>query len=653
VVKDLVFVGSGWTDPEGGSGVRFFTDLGEDKKPEHIRIDNVETNGYRDKGIHIAGAGRSNSGFKDVRITNCEVHNIGDKGISSSGSKPPGDWPHKEIYVGHCKIYDNPGYSEPSSRGHHGNGIVLSAVDGAVVEFCEAYNNGWLCDTQGGGPVGIWTYDSHNVVIQFCEAYDNKSTGGDGGGFDIDGGCVNCIMQYNYSHDNDGPGYLICQYSGAREFKGNICRYNISENDSIGSRRPLGVIHFWSAGTSGGIQNSHVYNNTLYLGPATRAAGIKADSGEIFDTHIYNNIIMTVPGKRVINLSNTSGGWFFQNNCYWSSGGPLEIIWGDKTYTSLKSWRAETGQERLGGRDVGFEVDPKLVNPGGGGTIGDVERLTEVEAYKLQNSSPLIDTGIDAGKVFGIDAVCRDYYGTSIPLGGGYDLGAHEWSNVSASIPLCRYKFDEDKGETAKNSGMLGESHNGSLNKMDEGKRVAGVLGAALEFDGIDEDVSIPAFNLNSNSATITAWVKRNGKQDVFAGIVFSRDGETIAGIGSGSVGEPDWQSNHELYYTWNDTEDTWQFHSGLFMPDGKWVFVGLVLEPTKGTLYLSEDGKLASATNKVSHDIEEFNGVTRIGHDKKPNFPPRFFKGAIDDVRIYDRALSAGEIEELAGVAH
>ncbi len=225
---------------------------------------------------------------------------------------------------------------------------------------------------------------------------------------------------------------------------------------------------------------------------------------------------------------------------------------------------------------------------------------------------------------------------------------------AEAKLPLGWWTFDEMAGSTAKNSGSLGRRADGRLNNMNAGSRIAGVVGAeALLFDGIDDEVIIPALNLNSNTATICAWLKRDGEQAVYAGIVYSRDGDTIAGIGSGSTGKPDWKSNHELFYCWNDTEDTWAWHSGLFVPDNKWVFVALVLEPTKATLYLGQDGKIASATNTVKHDVEEFNGVTRIGNDLKPKFPPRFFKGAIDDVRIYRRALSAQEIEQLATAAN
>jgi hypothetical protein len=656
VVRELNFVGSGRTDPEGKSGILFFTDLTEDK-PEYIRVDKVDVSGYRQKGIHISGSRRSDSGFKDVRITNADIHDNGNQGIAASGSQPLGDWVHKGIYVGDCKVYDNAGIS--GKRGHSGNGIILSSVDGAVIEYCEAYNNGWLSDDPcGGGPIGIWAWDSKNVVIQYCEAYDNKTGNkADGGGFDLDGGCVNCVMQYNYSHGNHGAGYGIYQYNGAREFKNNVVRYNITERDGIKNKH--GGVNFWSTNSSGGMQNTRVYNNTIFIGDQTNGAGIVDFPDEegtcyVYDTEIYNNIILTTPGKKVVDIPNPQSRWSFRGNCYWTYGGDIQIRWGDSTYNSLNEWRVASGQERFGGVGVGFKADPKLIDVGAGGTIGDARGLATLNAYKLTSSSPLIDAGLDIESAFGIDAGNRDYYGTRIPNDGRYDVGAHELDKSAAGqIPLCWWKFEEGTGTVAKNSGSLGETCDGRLNNMDDDAWVEGVSGTALGFDGEDDDVSIGALNLNSNNATISAWVRRNGQEDVFSGIVYSRNGETIAGIGSGSTGEPDWEGNHELFYSWNDTKDTWAWHSGLIMPDKQWAFVALVLEPTKATLYLGQDGQLSSAVNTVKHDIEEFNGVTRIGHDKKPNFPPRFFKGTIDDVRIYERALSQEEIEDLAKLPH
>ena len=53
-----------------------------------------------------------------------------------------------------------------------------------------------------------------DIVIQYNESYGDKTAAGaDGGGFDLDGGTQEeSVMQYNYSHDNDRPGFLLCQY---------------------------------------------------------------------------------------------------------------------------------------------------------------------------------------------------------------------------------------------------------------------------------------------------------------------------------------------------------------------------------------------------------------------------------------------------------
>jgi hypothetical protein len=424
-IKDLIFVGAGRTADGDFSGIVVHTDLDTGAKLEYVRIDNVDVSGYRKTGILISADNPSNSGFEDVRITNAEVHNNGYAGISSSGYWPsdPSNRSHRAVYVGNCRIYNNAGV--PSMKPHSGNGIVLSGIDGAVIEYCEAYNNGWLCDAPGGGPVGIWAWEASNVVIQFCESHHNQTSGGDGGGFDLDGGCVNCVMQYNYSHDNEGAGYLICQFSGASEFRNNVCRYNVSENDGVGGRYPMGAINFYSSGSSGGIRDTLVYNNTVYVSSATRGPGIIAGD-ETYNTSIHNNIILTAPGKCVVRVGDTSGGYNFKGNCYWSSGAPLNIVWGNAIYTSLAAWRSATGQEKIGRSDVGFEIDPMLVAPGKGGTIACPNKLDRLTAYQLRVDSPLIDKGLDLKTIFGMDHGSRDFFKNSVPQGKGQDIGAHE-----------------------------------------------------------------------------------------------------------------------------------------------------------------------------------------------------------------------------------
>ena len=206
-VRDLVFVGSGRDDPGGADGISFHVDTDDGIRLEYIRIENVDVSAYHRAGIQISAGHPSGSGFEDVRITNSVVHDNGDRGIASSGYWPPNpaNRPHRDIYVGYCKVHDNPGIETKGS--HTGNGILLSAVDGAIIEYCEAFNNGALNSGTEGGPFGIWVWEASNVVIQFCESHHNRTNNGkDGGGFDLDGGSVGCILQYNYSHDNHGAG---------------------------------------------------------------------------------------------------------------------------------------------------------------------------------------------------------------------------------------------------------------------------------------------------------------------------------------------------------------------------------------------------------------------------------------------------------------
>jgi len=225
-------------------------------------------------------------------------------------------------------------------------------------------------------------------------------------------------------------------------------------------------------------------------------------------------------------------------------------------------------------------------------------------------------------------------------------LGLFLTSTAGAAEPnlVVWYEFDDPNAtRTTENSGSFGSSHDGTLRNMAPGDWVSGVTGTALDFDGINDYVSIPPLNLNSNTVTISAWIKRNGEQpEADTGIVFCRDGRTVAGLCFGH-GEG-WTVNHHLGYNWNDDPSGWDWDSGLFIPDNEWVFVALVIEPTKATMYLND----ASATNVLGHSIEEFDGVTLIASDGL--WGGRYFKGTIDDFRIYNRVLSAEDIASIAG---
>ncbi len=203
---------------------------------------------------------------------------------------------------------------------------------------------------------------------------------------------------------------------------------------------------------------------------------------------------------------------------------------------------------------------------------------------------------------------------------------------ANAGFLVGHWKMDETSGTTARDSS--GNNFHGTLTGTPQW--VAGKIDGALQLNGTTDYVTTPNIGLSSNTVTITAWVKRNGDQIGWAGIAFCRTG---AASGLGFSGN----AVNQLQYHWNDAAATYSFVSGLTVPDNVWAFVALVIEPSKGTLYLN--GSANSAINAVANTAGTL-GVINIGQDTAD--ATRRVKGLIDDVRIYSRALTPAQIQDL-----
>lgn len=423
-VRGLAVTGSGRT-VNTGSGVNFYTDLAGGIKLNYIRVDRVDASGFGQYGI-VIGSWNGSTGFSDVRVTYSNVHDNGLAGLSTYAQSP---YSHQNVYFGHLRSYNNPGV--PGLATNSGSGIVMGGVNGGIIELSLSRDNGWLCDAPEG-PVGIWAYDSDSIVIQHNESYRNRTNGiADGGGFDLDQNSRNSTLQYNYSHENDGAGFLLAHSPNDYNHRGNTVRYNISQND--GGKNSNGAIVIW-----GRTVGAEIYNNTVFVKPpvsgSTRGifiqnAGILTQDVE--NVHVRNNVFYTTGGLPVVEVTpdqlNGAIDLRFEGNNYYGGAYKPKIVWGVTTYYGLADWRSGQGQERLNGADVGSETDPQLTSAGNGGTIGNPDLLPTLSAYKLASTSPLIDKGLNLATTFGLNTGLIDFYSASIPYGAGYDVGAHEW----------------------------------------------------------------------------------------------------------------------------------------------------------------------------------------------------------------------------------
>jgi hypothetical protein len=414
-VSNLIFVGNGMHH-NSVSGVHFHT--GRNHDISGFNIKNVEARAYGHSGIDISIDAGSGSSLSNVKIDYAQVHNNHRNGINVSTGRANVN--HNWV-IQHVAAYNNLGDSHAGFV--TGSGIVVDGLDGALIQNNRAFNNG----AYGAAPVGIWAMRSNRVTIQNCESYNNHTrTSTDGGGFDFDWDVTNSVMQYNYSHGNDGPGFLLA--AGTHRSDNNIIRYNVTEND--GRRNGRGGIQLW-----GNVTNGKIYNNTVYTrwtGNSNTAAFYAHDGGsggkEPRNIQVINNVFTTTGGAKVVNLSSGTaahGSFTFRGNAYHSYNGSVRIQWGGSMYYSLTSWQNAKGQEKNGSTRTGYQGDPHLKSAGHGGTIGNTSRLRSLWAYQLQGSSPLINRGQSQPSYLS-STVGHDYFGDTALRGGRYDIGVDE-----------------------------------------------------------------------------------------------------------------------------------------------------------------------------------------------------------------------------------
>lgn len=404
-IRDLVFTGAGRKDGNATDGVLI-------TGTKNLVIDSLEISGFQHSGLHVQSS-------SNVKIERVYAHDNGFAGIHITGNtmNDPVKYDNANIYIGYCVAENNPG--DPSvSKGHSGNGILASSVNGGMIEYCEAFNNGWDMPWTGNGPVGIWIWDCTDFVIQHCISHDNKTNpvAADGGGFDLDGGVSNSVIQYCLSYNNQGAGIGLFEFGAAKPWENNVIRYNISHNDGLINAGSLAI---WRSETGGTMRNCEIYNNTFYN-----------DTIKGLSLWVYNNW----PGFRFRNNIFVYKGSFlfpgqkladelFQANCYWNLSGNTEIA----GYKNLSEWAKATGNEIVDGNIVGFYADPLLQDPGSC-NLRDPEKISveNLSAFWLKPGSPLIDRGLDLKKLFSLDPGRRDMVGTPIPQENGFDIGAIE-----------------------------------------------------------------------------------------------------------------------------------------------------------------------------------------------------------------------------------
>lgn len=241
-----------------------------------IQIDNLKIIGDG----NLQASGRTTAGIiighdAPGDISWLRIYNVNVSGFTEAGiflfrgkySQNQTGW-IKDVKVQVCTLHDNDGY--PGLFTPSGSGLVLSGVQGGLVEDVEAYHNGAQNTNPGGGPVGIWAYDADQIVFNRCNSHDNLSQNNDGGGFDFDIGVTNSVMQNCRSYNNWGPGFEACALT--QDINNGGATSNVTVKDSISENDGWGK-HFASVGvfpddTQTTVQDFTVSNVTIIVNDA-------------------------------------------------------------------------------------------------------------------------------------------------------------------------------------------------------------------------------------------------------------------------------------------------------------------------------------------------------------------------------------------------
>jgi len=179
-----------------------------------------------------------------------------------------------------------------------------------------------------------------------------------------------------------------------------------------------------------------------------------------------------------------------------------------------------------------------------------------------------------------------------------------------------------------------------------------GIPAMALQFDGVDGFVTVPGSTTNNRVAgTINVWLNRVpfatpekcGRPDL-AGpnpftcqhYIFAKEGgpNMRAQFGGSPVDQFYFQLNGEsaLWTPGSLTFDGWHMYTFVWSASQKQIYLdGSLVASTANTLVSPADGTLY-----LGH-----NSTTSLGYRER-------YEGAMDDLRIYDRALTASEILSL-----
>jgi hypothetical protein len=171
-----------------------------------------------------------------------------------------------------------------------------------------------------------------------------------------------------------------------------------------------------------------------------------------------------------------------------------------------------------------------------------------------------------------------------------------------------------------------------------------GEPGRALWFDGINDLVDIPSSpSLHPNQhLTIAFWMRVDSLTGMYSPILHK----------GGDVTPTSYNREYAVYIMGPHPAYHVEVYAGMHWtgslryPVGRWIFVTGIVDKNAHTIRCYVDGIFQSVDNDPNTSFFTNDFSLLIGAERETTWPDHApFRGAIDDLRLYNRALTAAEI--------
>jgi hypothetical protein len=281
----------------------------------------------------------------------------------------------------------------------------------------------------------------------------------------------------------------------------------------------------------------------------------------------------------------------------------------------------------------------------------DFYRLYESLFDDMSNESPIFTSNVRTDTTYTVTNINENeerYYRLTVTDTLGLETSSQIRGRSAASIPtkglVAYYPFNGNANDESGNN-LHGDILGPVLTKDRNGKE-----NRAYYFDGIDDYIQVnnnPLLNL-TNSLTISVWAQ---------GTAFGPDnGESVCGLVSKGPLVPfalGLNSGDVVLFRISSSGNLHNARkTNLSIDKTIWYhYVGVFDAGNSLRLYINGE-EIVNNTSSIPHSIDTFDYKLLIGsrtHSQFPYDPFFYFKGSIDEVRIYNRTLTDAEIEVLS----